>query len=83
MISFAENWVGKLSGSIFSPSALRISSARNAGLTALTQTVGAEVLGAVPAVAAGAGNDVVGVHLRCYVLLRAVSKWVSTVATLL
>lgn len=63
MISFAENWVGELSGSILSASASRISSARNAGLTALAQPIGAEVLGAVPAVAAGACKDFGGVHL--------------------
>ncbi len=63
IISFAENWVGKLPGSILSPSALQISSARDAGLPPLAQAIGAEVLGAVPAVAAGACKDFGGVHL--------------------
>ena len=67
-------WIGKLSGLILGASAASNSSARDAGLPPVTKAVHTEVLGAVPAVAAGAGNYVVGVHLRCYVLLCVVSK---------
>ena len=71
---FACRRVGKLPSFIRGTSAPRNISARDACFKPIAQAVFAEVLGAVPAVATGAGNNVGSVHLRFYVSLRAVSK---------